>query len=84
MDFLIETILEIVMEGFFLLSSEKKVPMIIRLIVGLITIACYVGFIGMIMYVAINNKSIVLFVVAILVAVIVAYAFWKNYRTKNK
>lgn len=38
----------------------------------------------MIMYVAINNKSIVLFVVAILVAVIVAYAFWKNYRKKNK
>ena len=84
MDFLVETIVEIVFEGCVSILYEKKVPLIIRLIVGFLVCACYVGVIGAIMYVAINNKSIVLFVVAILLTVIVVYAFLKNYRKIKK
>lgn len=60
-------------------------PLLIRFILGFIIGAFYIGLVGVIMYVAINNNSIVLFVVAILVAVIVAYGFGKIYiKIKSK
>lgn len=85
MDFLIETILEIVLEGCLYITPEKKFPIIIRLILGVITAAFYAGLIGIIIYVALKNNSVILFAVAVLAAVIIAYEFWENYKKiKNK
>lgn len=79
MDFLIEFLLEIVLEGCFMLSTEKKVPLAIRILLGTVLAAIYLLLVGAIVYLAISNHSILMFVMAILVAALVAGGFYKNY-----
>ena len=89
MDFLLELILELFMEGSIELASDKKVPKFIRYPLGILLIS-FLGFIigcMLILGVAILKESVVAGVFIILVAlfllIMAIYRFKEIYRQKK-
>lgn len=85
MDFILEIIFEILIEGCFEITEQKKAPIILRFICGLIVGLIYGGLIGLFLFLSIKNKSILLFLVTCFIALILLYAFiHKCKEIKNK
>ena len=86
MDFILEFLFEIILEGTIAITEERKVPFILRFICGVIIGVFYAGLIGVLLTVAISNKSPLMIFVTILIAVLVLYAFIHKYKEfkKNK
>lgn len=80
MDILIELLLEIILEGCTELSFEKKIPLPLRVLCAVIAGTVYLAIVGLLVYLAIKNKSVLLLLAAGFVAAIVLLAFRKKYR----
>ena len=86
MDFIMELLIEIILEGTVGLSmtKSKKVPIVLRILAGLIVGALYGGiFIGF-LYAGIHNRSLLMIGIAILFLILTMAFFIKTYRTVNK
>lgn len=91
MEFILELIFEIVVEGCLEVWSEKKVPMPLRILSALIFLAIYLGFAGLLIYIgydAMINKNwgaaILFFVVGFGVLIGVFYMMRKKFKEKRK
>ena len=85
MDFIMELLIEIILEGTVGLSmtKSKKVPIVLRILAGLIVGALYGGiFIGF-LYAGIHNRSLLMIGIAILFLILTMAFFIKTYRTVN-
>jgi len=80
MEFVIELLFEIILDGCIILTEERKVPLIIRIICAIILILIACGLIGILLFLSIQRESIILFLVTCIVAVIYVLAFVYNYR----
>lgn len=86
MDFIMELLIEIILEGTVGLSmtKSKKVPIVLRILAGLIVGVLYGGiFIGF-LYAGIHNRSLLMLGIAILYLIVTIAFFIKTYRTVNK
>lgn len=86
MEFILELLIEIVLEGTVEVSmtKSKKVPIVLRFIAGLIVGVLYGGiFIGF-LYAGINNRSLLMIGISILFLIVTMAFFIKTYRTVNK
>lgn len=72
MDFLLEFLFELVFEGMMETAKSKKVPMVIRIIAGVLVSAFFLAVIGVIVLIGIlsfkDNKpfSVIMFILAII------------------
>lgn len=85
LDFILEIIFEILIEGCFEIAGKKKHSIILRFICGLIIGLIYGGLICLFLFLSIQNKSILLFIITCFIALIFIYAFICKYKKiKNK
>lgn len=86
MEFIMELLIEIILEGTVEVSmtKSKKVPIVLRFLAGLIVGVLFGGiFIGL-LYAGINNRSPLMIGIAILFLILTMVFFIKTYRTVNK
>ena len=80
MEVLFEILFEIIVEGSLEASRDKKVPLWIRIIAGLILIAVYGGLVGFLIYEGIRSMSWILLVIGIALLMFFAFGFWKVFK----
>lgn len=85
MEILIELILSIILEGSMELTTERRVPMPIRILLAVLLLAFYIGFCGIVIYSGIKMKNAIIAGIGIFVLVIVAVTvIWKYKEMKQK
>lgn len=84
MDFVFELLFEIILEGCIEITEEKKVPLILRILCAVLLVLVYGGIIGMLLFVAISNQSLLLLFIAVFVILIIPIAFVYKLLKKNK
>lgn len=86
MDFVLEFLFEIILEGCLEITEEKKVPLILRILCAVILVIVYGGMVGILLYVGISNQSLLLLFIAVFVASIIPIAFVYKFKKikKNK
>lgn len=81
---LFEILFEIIVEGSLDASRDKKVPLWIRIIAGIILIAIYGGLVGFLIYEGIRSVNWVLLVIGIALLVFFAFGFWKVFKKHRR
>ena len=84
MDLIFEFILDLILEGSFMAATEKKVPLVIRILAALILVAVYLGLGGVLLYIGIKNKSILFTGVALILCIAFAAGFFYKLREAKK
>ncbi|MDE7298293.1 MAG: hypothetical protein K2N94_05630 [Lachnospiraceae bacterium] len=84
MDFIIEFVLTIILEGTMEAVGEKRLPMYVRVIAALLLLVLYFGLGGLLMYEGIKNRSGLIIGIAVFVLVIFAWAVVSKYREIKK
>ena len=84
MEVLFEILFEIIVEGSLEASCDKKVPLWIRIIAGLILIAVYGGLVGFLIYEGIRSVNRGLLVIGIALLVFFAFGFWKVFKKHRR
>ncbi len=86
MDFVLELLLDIILEGCIETAEEKRVPVILRIICAALLILFYCGLVGILLFAAIENKSGLMLFITVFIALIFLFAFVYKYREikKNK
>ena len=84
MEVLFEILFEIIVEGSLEASCDKKVPLWIRIIAGLILIAVYGGLVGFLIYEGIRSVNWGLLVIGIALLVFFAFGFWKVFKKHRR
>ncbi len=84
MDFIIETlvemVVEIILDGTWELMTVKKIPMFIRVLVAGLLLALYIGFGGILIYIGIKNNSMVVTVCAVVLLVVAWVVAVRKYK----
>ncbi len=84
MEVLFEILFEIIVEGSLEASQDKKIPLWIRIIAGIVLIAVYGGLAGMLMYIGIRNTNWVLLIIGIALLVFFAFGLWKVFKKRPR
>lgn len=86
MDFVVELITEILLEGTVevCVTKSKKVPIVLRFLAGLILGALYGGIFMALFYVGVSNDEPVVIVIALLLLIVSIGFFIKSYRAVRK
>lgn len=83
MDLILEVLFEIIIEGSLELVSHKKVPLISRIIAGIIVLAVYGGLIGLFFFFGIQNSQPILIVIGIIILLITIFAIKKKIKERR-
>lgn len=57
MDFIMELLLEIILDGALESITERKIPLLIRIFAALVLLVFYLGFGGCLLYIGISKKD---------------------------
>ena len=89
MEFIIELLVEIVLEGTIAIGSEKKVPMPIRILCGIIEFILFFGFGGLLVYTGYDSLlendtsgyfGLVIGIIIIIGGIFIVYKMFKKKR----
>ena len=80
MDFIIELVLTIIVEGSMEAVGERKLPMFVRVLAALLLFAVYFGLGGLLLYGGIKNENGLIIGIAVFVLVIFAWAVVSKYK----
>ncbi len=78
MEFIFEFIFDLIVEGSVEVLGEKKVPVFLRILAGIIVILVYGGIVGLIVYLGISDKSWGLLVIGAALIVLFTIYIWKT------
>ena len=81
LDDIIEIILELILDGMIEATGSKKVPMPIRIGLGVLLTAIVIGVCGLLLYVGIGSGSILLIIIS--VVLLAAAAIWVYSKIKK-
>ena len=81
---LFEILFQIIVEGSLEASRDKKIPLWIRIIAGIILIAVYGGLVGFLIYEGIRSKNWILSVIGIALLVFFAFGFRKVFKKHRR
>lgn len=90
MDFLLELLFDIIVEGSIELGSEKAVPMPLRILAALIVIAVFFGMGGLFVYMGYeamlvsDNSAVIAFAVGALMVFGGIFVIFKMFRKKQE
>lgn len=84
MDFVFELLFEIILEGFIEITEEQKVPFILRILCASLLVVFYGGLIGILLFIAISNRSGLMLFITGVVALIILFAFIYKYKMIKK
>jgi len=86
MDFILELLLDIILDGCIEAAEEKRVPVILRIICAALIILFYCGLVCILLFAAIENKSGLMLFITIFIALIFLFALVYKCREirKNK
>lgn len=84
MDFIMEIVIGIIFEGALEVTTAKKVPMFIRVLVAVVLLTFYIGFGGIFVYIGIVNKSGVAAGCGVFLLVIVAVVVVRKYKEMKR
>ncbi len=84
MEVLFEILFEIIVEGPLEASRDKKIPLWIRIIAGIILIVIYGGLVGFLIYEGIRSVNWGLLVIGIALLVFFAFGFWKVFKKHRR
>lgn len=73
MDFIMEFLLEIILDGALESITEKKIPLLIRIFAALILLVFYLGFGGCLLYIGISEKNGLITGIAIFWFLLITY-----------
>ncbi len=82
-EFIIDLILDIVLEGAINGAVSKKVPLFIRILLGTAVFTLYAVIVGLLLYVAIETDSVILTLLAAMVAIGCAWMVMRKYKEKR-
>ena len=83
MEMLFEILFGIIVEGSLEASADKKVPLWIRIITGLILIVVYGGLVGFLLYEGIRSMNWGLLAIGIALLAFFAFGFRRIYRRRR-
>ena len=81
MEFIMEFLFELIVEGSLEASSDKKVPLPVRIIAAIVLIVVYGGMIGLFLYSGIHGRNwgmLILGVIILVITVLGARAVYKK------
>ena len=81
---LFEILFEIIVEGSLEASRDKKIPLWIRIIAGIVLIAVYGGLVGFLIYEGIRSMNRILSVIGIALLVFFVFGFWKVFKKHRR
>ena len=82
-EFIADIIFDTILEGAINGAVSKKVPLFIRILLFIIVFSLYAVIVGLLLYAAIKNNSVLLTLLAAAVAVGCFYMFVKKYKEKR-
>ena len=83
MDIIFEFLFEFIVEGSFELATCKKVPLIIRIVAGILVFGIYGGLIGVCFFFGVKDSSIVLIILGIFILLLSFLAIHKIFKEKR-
>lgn len=91
MEFVIELIFEIIIEGSMEIWSEKKLPMPLRILAAIIFLVFYLGFVGVFLFMGYNAMidhdivaAVLFFAVGFGILIAVIYLIRKKFNEKRR
>lgn len=79
-DIILEFIMTIIFEGSMEAVTEKKIPMVIRVLLAVFLLVFYIGFVGIFFYIGVKHKNGIMKGIAVFLGVIIAALVIKTYK----
>lgn len=84
MDVILEIVLEVILEGAVDLSTDRKVPLPVRILLAAVLIALYLGLCGALLYLGIREDEPIVILIAVFIFLMCAVAVICKYRQMKK
>ena len=85
LDLLFEILFELIFEGCIAVAEEKKVPLPLRILCAAFLVVVYAGFVGILLYIAIVNRSVLMGIIVAALGILLLFAFiYKFAKIKKK
>ena len=84
MEIIFEIIFEIIIDGSLNAVSDKKIPLILRILSAIVLLIVYGGLVGLCLFWGIHDKSVVLIIVGIGLLIFFGLAFIKTYKSRRR
>lgn len=84
LDIALEIIMTIIFEGSMEAVTEKKLPIVIRVLAVVFLLVFYIGFTGIFFYIGIKHKNGMMLGIAVFLYVIIAALVIKKYKEIKK
>lgn len=84
MEIIFEIIFEIIVDGSLNAVSDKKIPLILRILSAIVLLTVYGGLVGLCLFWGIQNKSAILIAVGLGLLIFFGLAFIKTYKSHRK
>ena len=85
MDFILELIFDLIVDGSIGAVGDKKVPMIVRVLACAFLIIVFGGIVALCVFIGIIEKQYWIIAIGLFIALVVGLAVWKAFKQhKNK
>lgn len=84
LDDILEFVLELVLEGAVELTASRKVPIPIRILLGVVLLVVFLGTFGLLLFIGIDSGSGLIIAIAILLFVSFLFLLFGKIRTYKK
>ena len=82
-DFIIEVIVDIILEGSIEAVGDKKIPTPVRVICAIVLVLAYCALVGLIVAVGIVEEKWIVSVIGAAVGLLIGWAFWREIKKRR-
>jgi hypothetical protein len=80
MELIFGLLFELILDGSMNAATDKKLPVIFRILAAIILTVFYGGLVGLCIFWGIRNKSVALLLLGAFILIITILGIWKTYR----
>ena len=84
MDFILEIIFDLIVEGSIGAVGDKKVPILFRILAAVLLIVVFGGVVGVCIFIGINEKDPVPIILGVVVLLLIIGAVWRTVKRHRK
>ena len=78
MEFILEILFDLIVEGSMEAVGEKKVPLVLRILAAVVLIVVFGGLVGVLLYIGISEKNWIVAVLGVVIAIMIGLAVRKT------